>query len=208
MATFNQMLASFSAILLRDDCLPPQATIFLQQAITRITRECRLPSMERALIVTAGEALTLLPVPADFIEAIDLTVSGDGLLEPHALRFVSQRDLIRIPTQFVGYPRCYSRFQAQFNIAPAVPQGATAQLSYYGDFSPFATPDSSNEISASSPDLVVYGALSFAADAFQHPSAEQWEARYQQILMQVQMQGYDADSKGGYTAINPMYYHE
>lgn len=207
MATFNDMLASFSGILLRDDCLTPQATIFIQQAITRITRECRLPSMERAVIITAGEAMTLFPIPADFIEAIDLTVSGDGLREPHALRLVSQRDLIRIPAA-AGYPRCYSRFQAQFNLAPALPAGATIQLSYYGDFSPFATPDSSNEISASSPDLVVYGALSFAADAYQHPSAQQWEARYQQILLQVQQQGYDADSKGGWSAITPMYYSE
>lgn len=201
--TFNEMLTRFQSILNRDDCSADQATIFLQDSIARIARDCRLPNMERSVVVTVlDQPMEFLAIPADLIEVIDLFVSGaDGT--DHALDKVSYRQLLGIPK--VGLPRAYSRFQGTFGFRGCPPKGSTVVLLYYGEFSDFATGDSENELSASNPDLAIYGALSFAGDVFEHPSTERWEVRYAQILGQVQGLGIDLDAKGGPSAIAPMY---
>ena len=202
--TFNERITRFQAILNRDDCTNDAATIYLQDAMARVVREARLPNMERSVIVTVqDQPATFIAIPPDLIAVIDIFVADGKRPDTRALVQLSQRQLFqRCPTDL---PDAYSRFQGQFNFAGSVPKGGTITLWYYGEFSDFASFDSENEISASNPDLVIYGALSFAADVFSHPSAQQWEARYQQILEQVQMLATDLDTMGGPLLISPMY---
>lgn len=203
--TFNQMIARFATILNRDDCTPDAAAIYMQDSISRIARSARLPDMERSIItLSSGQSMQFLAVPPDLLQVIDIYVTGipDGTPDA-ALSMVSQRQLIKL--DYTGPATTYSRFQGQFNFKGYVPKGASVILYYYGEFTPFATGDSSNEISTSNPDLVIYGALSFAADVFSHPSAEAWESRYQQMLAEVQGLGIDLDANGGSSAVDPMY---
>ena len=202
--TFNDMLTRFQSILNRDDCTADAGTIYLQDSMARVVREARLPNMERSVIVTVtDQPATFIAIPPDLIAVIDIFVSDGVRPGTRAMIQLAQRQLYQLcPTDL---PTAYSRFQGQFNFAGSVPKGGTITLWYYGEFSDFATLDSENEISASNPDLVIYGALSFAADVFSHPSADQWEARYQQILSQVQALASDLDTMGGPIAVSPMY---
>jgi hypothetical protein len=209
--SYNTMKTDFLNILDRDEIQPtgPQAALadtFMQQAIARIQRDCRLPSMERSLLITPTAApMIQFPVPTDLIQIIDVLVpmetSTVGQLRP--LKRVAYRKLVEYDQTDI--PRVYARWQTQVYLAGAVTAGSTLQFLYYGNFSAFATPDSDNELSASTPDLAVYAALSYAGDYFEHPLAGQWEARFQQIKAEVQQMAMDLENEGGVAVVEPIY---
>ena len=218
--TYADMQAQFLAILNRDDCTDTLAQTFLQQAIQRIQREARLPSMERLLVITPTAPMSFIDIPADLIQPIDLFVqsaNGSGYTPPWLgvtpppglgitytpLKHVTYRDLMRIPASDI--PQAYARVQSQFAVRGWIPAGTETQLLYYGAFTPLASADSANELTASAPDLAIYAALSLAADYFQIEQGAQWEARYQQILSDVQGMSSDVDWSGGPMVIEPAY---
>jgi len=201
--SFNDMLNDFQQILDRDDCSTAQATTFLQQGMSRIQRDCRLPSMERAVFITpTTDPMTYFPVPLDLIQPIDILVPTIGGTSKPLVK-LPYRELLRISP--LVRPQAYSRYQGVYQIRGALAPGDQLQFLYYGNFSDFATPDSENELSASTPDLGVYAALSYAGDNYQHPNTDRWEARYQEIKAEVMQMGYDLDAEGGPQSIQPLY---
>lgn len=200
--TFNSVVADFQTILNRSDCTQDQANAFVLQSLSRAQRTLRLPSMQRQSIVTTNGPVTWVSLPADIIEMIDVIVQGpDGC--PRPLRHLPFRKLILMSP--LDCPAAYATLQGQIQIRGQVAAGWTITTAYYGQFSNFASGDSDNEITASNPDLIVYGALSFAGDTFQHPAASTWEQRYQQILAEVQGLGADLEWTGGPLEVQPMY---
>lgn len=203
MATFNDMIASFQSILNRDDCTTAQATTFLQQAFSRIQRTARLPFMERQMQVLTGGPLDWIAVPADLLSIIDIYVPDTWTGRPKPLEKRAFRDLMKIDP--LMEPHAYARIQGQLWVRGQIPTGTTVTVHYYGELTPFPTPDSQNELSASSPDLAVYAALSYAGETFEHPAADKWEARYQQILNDVIGMAADLENSGGPAAVQPIY---
>ena len=200
--SFNTMLASFQNILNRDDCSDAQATTFLQQGISRIQRDCRLPNMERTLIITPETNTNMFSVPLDLIQPIDVLVQ-DAAGNFYPLVKKAFRDAAKVDSN--DLPRVYARIQTTIYIFGTVTAGRQIMFLYYGNFSPFATADDDNELSASTPDLAVYAALSYAADAFQHPSAQMWEGRYQQLKAEVTSMAIDLDAEGGPQYVQSLY---
>lgn len=198
-------IASFQQIFNRTDCSDAQAQTFLLQAMSRVQREVRLASMERIILTTTTGVIQWLPVPQDLLEIIDVlvpTFSGAWRpLEKHSYRQLARMDAL-------NRPHSYARLQGQIWFKGSIPAGSQVQLIYYGEFAPFADVNADNEITASAPDLIVYGGLSYAADAFEHPSAVQWEQRYQSILMDVIQMNIDLEMNGGPQEIQPLYHHE
>jgi len=205
------MKSDFLSILDRDEVQPggPQAALadtFLQQGIGRIQRTARLPSMERAQLITPDtQAMLQFPVPPDLIQIMDVLVPelGDAEGRLCALKHVSYRELMRY-NQF-DLPRAFARSQTLIYVRGAVPIGVQLQFIYFGNFSPFATPDSDNELSASTPDLAVYAALKYAGDFFEHPLTQQWDQTYQAILAEVTQMGRDLDNEGGVNVVEQLY---
>jgi hypothetical protein len=204
--SYNDMLTDFTNILDRDDCSNALAQTFLDQGMSRIQRACRLPSMERAQLITpTGAPMRQWMVPQDLIQVIDVIVpelnATGGQQRP--LKKVAYRQLVRYDSN--DLPRVFARSQATFYVAGSVPVGTTLQFIYYGNFSPFPTPDSENELSASTPDFAVYAALSYAGDYFEHPLTAQWEARFQSIKAEVDQMAMDLENEGGIQVVEPMY---
>ncbi len=220
MSTLQTCINNFSSILNRDDCTQDQAIIFLTEGMTRITREARLPCMERLLVETSTSPVSAITLPPDFLEAIDVFVQSadagcwfnpfmpDGAtLVPQVtyvpLQHLSYRQLLRVSNYDV--PKAYARFQAQLQLRGVVPPNVEMQVSYYGEFTPLATLTSANEITCSAPDLLQYAALSYAGDYFQHPSTQMWEQRYQSILGAVENLSVGLEMNGGPLVIQSSY---
>lgn len=206
--SYNTMLADFTAILNRDDATPQQLATFLSQGVQRIQRDCRLPSMERAQIITVGDAgANFVLVPQDLLQPIDFVwESTVRAFEPRALEKLPYRDLIR--KNGLDLPRWYARSQTQYWIKGSLLPGETLTLIYYGNFTNWATPDSDNELSASTPDLGVYAALSYAGDFYECALSAQWENRYQTIKAEVIAMAEDLDAEGGAQIMAPTYHWE
>ena len=200
--SLNSVCATFQTIFNRDDCSAAQAQVYALQAISRVQREVRLPCQERQLVITTTGVVDWISVPPDLIEIIDVIVADENG-NPRALKHLPYRKLIMVdPNTWVS---AYARLQSQIWLRGRVGLSSAIQLIYYGEFSPFADATVDNEITESAPDLIVYGALSYAADAFDHPSAQKWEQRYQSILADVHMMAVDLEMNGGPMQIQPLY---
>lgn len=219
---WSNVLSTFTQYLNRNevtnDTTGALATAFLVDGMQRIQRDCRLPCMERQLIITPTTApLTSFPVPQDLLQPIDVLVSYpagtnqdnlslpyyDALWAPRPLRKVDYRVLMRANPNMP--PEMYARQQTLYWIAGAVPIGQQVQFLYYGNFSPITSLDSDNEITASNPDLVVYAGLTYAGPYYQHPMAAQWEQLYQRLKADVQQAADDVDANGGPQAVALLY---
>jgi len=208
--SYNTMKSDFLSILDRDEVQPggPQAALadtFLQQGIGRIQRTARLPSMERAQLITPdSEPMLQFPVPPDLLQVMDILVPYPNDTRLYPLRHVSYRKLVQF-NQFDS-PHSYARSQTLIYVRGSVSVGTQLQFLYYGNFSPFADEDSDNELSASTPDLAVYAALKYAGDFFEHPLTQQWDQTYQAILAEVTQMGRDLDNEGGVNEVAQLYH--
>jgi len=201
--SFNSVVASFTTLLNRNDCTAAQANLFVQQAMNRIQREVRLPCMERLQVITSTGSLSQFPVPNDLLMLQDILVPGanDGTMRP--LKKVPYRQLVRMaPT---AWPTSYARFQNLFFIAGAVAAGTPVQVLYHGQFTAISDPTQDNEITASEPDMIVYAALSYAGDYFEHPNTDRWESKYEGIRESLKSLAEDLEMNGGPAAVQSMY---
>lgn len=207
--SWNTMMADFRTILNRTDCTDSQAVVFMQQGVQRIQRDCRLPSMERQQIIVCTAPTNMLVVPKDLLQLQDIIwTSGDSARAdiPRALSKLPYRDLIRKNDMIL--PQYYGRSQTQYWIKGTAVEGDQFQILYYGNFSAWPNADSDNELSASTPDLAVYAALSYAGDYFECSLTGQWEGRYQAIKQEVIQMAQDLDAEGGPQVMEPAYQWE
>jgi hypothetical protein len=211
--TLATIRADFQQILNRSDCTDDQANGYIVKALRRIQRECRLPSMEKMIVYTATTvSLGAIALPADILQIIDVMVpaavadtdadvAADGELALDNAGSYRALQTVRLTDP----PSRYARYQSALYVRGAVPIGSYARLLYYGNLTPFATDSSDNEISASTPDLLTYGALAFAGPVYMHPQAVDWETAYQSILTDTIQMGQDLDASGGPAVIAPTY---
>lgn len=183
---FSDVQANFLSILNRRDCTPSQVLTFLSFAIQRIQRELRVPAMERQVVHTFDGTETpvgALPLPNDFLETI--SVSTNDSVEQNKLKRVDLQTASRL-AQGVGYPKVYYRQNGFLILGPRPLSGISVYLDYYQDAATLTNPTDTNWITIDAPDLLVYGALTYAADFFLDERADKWEARFQSIVVDLQ----------------------
>lgn len=202
MATYSDVLGELKTILNRDDCTDAQYAVFIGQALQRIQRDIKLPSMERSAVVTALADITYIQIPTDLLQVIDI-MTDDWAGRTFALERYSYRELCRIPT--IAPPQGYARLQNTFQIRGLVKTGAAVNVLYYGTITPLVNLTDTNEITSTAPDLLVYASLSFAGDNFEMPQTQTWEQRYQSILGQVREDVIALENTGGPAVMQPFY---
>jgi hypothetical protein len=196
---YGDLQTQFLNLLNRRDCTASQAQAFLQMSIVRIQRELRTPALEKSTVATITNPYVGLPIPADFIELIDLiplTMSG-GSSTSSLVRLekcdISRANVLAINT---GIPEQYSRDGVVWVLGPAPLPGDTIKLRYYGFLSPLSLSTDTNTVSIAAGDLITYGALSYAGDFFTDKRVASWEGRYGQILGDLQMAADDDEEHG------------
>lgn len=195
--TYAELKAQFNALLNRTDLTTALQTLFLDQAVTRSQRELRVPGNEKEVETTVGAVFTGLTVPSDYIQTISMECED----EPVEYLPVGTFRKLGVPTS--GQPHYYTRVLGVISFNPNPSADMVIAHSYYGEFPSFGAESASTVLSVSLSDLVLYGALSFAADYYLDERAISFEQRFQSILVAVQAQGYDAD--GFNSAVQPAY---
>lgn len=193
---YGETKAQFLGLLKRRDMTDAQADIFLQQAVSRIQRVLRIPPMEKSVAVTYDGTVIhdgALPIPSDYLRLIAMTVTTPSGEE----REVKQTDLQTVLQDrsggSVGCPRSFTRRGGHWVFGPVPPVGTIFRIDYYDEFPALEGPTSSNYLTAGANDLVMYGALSFAADWFIDKRAPMFEARFMAIVNEIQAQA-DTDA--------------
>lgn len=179
-ATVRSQLAG---LLNRNDATTDQLNIFIDQAVARIQRTLRVPPMERVQTYTVTEeSPEMLSLPNDFLQLKHLYISNN------AIEYVDLGTFLKTQDAPGNTPRLYTRVQGSFLLKPTPPKDLVITMVYYGEIPDLVNDSDSNFITEIAPDLLVYGALTFAADFFIDDRKDSFEQIAVRIFNEVQDQ--------------------
>lgn len=189
------------ALLNRNDCTNAIADTFIEQGVARIQRTLRVPAMEKQSLVTVN---TVTPgsivLPDDFLN-IKYFYTDWGMME-----YKDFATFMQIP-QSVGYPQYYTRVQGELKMKPTPPEGTVITMIYYGEIPDLVSDTDTNFLSIIAPDLLIYAALTFAADFFVDERKQIFEDRFGAIYGEVEEQARLVDMDQTTMSIAPAYYY-
>jgi hypothetical protein len=154
---------------------------------------------EKVRNYTVTSQTASVTVPNDFIELISL--------------YQDDREVRRLPMSnfrplaantYTGKPVYFTRQQANLLLHPQ-PTSGTLTLIYYGEFDAMSADSDENILAKAAPDLIIYAALTFAADFYLDTRSELFEGKFNQFLSEIQSQSDDQELSGGTNSIRPAY---
>ena len=189
----------FKKTLGRNDITNELADTFIDQAVSRIQRTLRVPAMEKiAEYLIDFDNEKSVTIPEDFL-SMRFFFAGDRELQHLPIgRFMAL-------SPAVGTPSYYTRIGGEFRVHPAPPQGTKLSLVYYGEIPDLAADNSTNFLCAIAPDLLVYGALCFAADYFVDDRRPVFEEAFNRIYEELVEQALLVEMEQSAMVIAPAY---
>jgi len=194
---YGDIKSHFNDLLNRSDITASLTTLFIDQSIARIQRQLRTPLNENKTIYTISGQTTSVTLPTDFLEIISLYLGG---IELQRVPMSKMRSLVNNPV--AGTPLVFTREQQNLLLHPQ-PTSGDLVLYYYGEFTPMTQNTDENDLAAVAPDLIIYGALGYAADYYLDERRDIFETKFQQFLSELQEQANDQELNGGTQAIQP-----
>ena len=196
---YGSIRSHFKALLNRSDITDALADTFLDQGIARIQRSLRIPAMEKRYNYTVAAFTPHVLVPNDFLEVI--SISHDN----HELERLPMSEMLdRKKTGESGDPHFFTREGGRFLLSPE-PTSGTVTVYYYGQFAEMTDDNSENILAKVASDLIIYSALTYAADYYLDERAALYEQKYVQFLTEIQEQANDAETTGTLQRIRPSY---
>ena len=172
-----------SGLLNRNDATNAQLDVFIDQAVARIQRTLRVPPMERVQIYTVEtETNGSLSLPNDFLQLKHLYTSTGTINYTDLGNFIKTVD---VPGQT---PTIYTRVQGSLLLKPSPPEDFQITMVYYGEIPDLVNDTDTNFVTEIAPDLLVYGALTFAADFFIDERKDAFEQVAVRIFNEIQDQ--------------------
>lgn len=195
----GELRTHFLALLNRSDCTDALADTFIDQAIGRIRRTLRIPSMEKqqTYSVSSPGGLSKIVLPADFLEAIDTYYDGDALV-----RLPLHEMLAYQKTGGLGSPRYFTRELGTFYLHPQ-PTGGTLYLNYYSELEALVADSDINALTVVASDVIIYTALGYASDYFLDERGQLFDGKAAVFLAEVQEQADTAEQSGGTQVMRP-----
>jgi hypothetical protein len=159
---YGEVKTQFTALLNRRDITPSLIETFMSLSIQRIQREVRIPPME-TVVALETDGTALLSVPGDLLQFISVHTNNTTYADK-----LTRTDLQTILkwSKISGIPRYYHREAGNLYIGPYPEEGTLVYVHYYQDASALGADSDSNWLTIVAPALLIYGALSYAADYF------------------------------------------
>jgi len=200
----GELRAHFIALLNRSDCPNALADTFISQALGRILRTLRIPSMEKqqAYAVASSGGLASLNLPSDLLETIDIYYDGEGLVRIPMHEMVAAQK-----TGQLGSPRFFTREQGTFLLHPK-PISGSIKLNYYAEFPALVNDSDNNSLTNSASDAIIYTALGYSSDYFLDDRSELFEVKSGMFLRELQDQADTAEQSGGTQVMRPTALYE
>lgn len=196
---YGTLKSHFNDLLNRSDITSTLTERFIDQGIARIQRQLRTPLNEKKTDYTITSNTAKLTLPSDFLEIISIYANE---FELSRITMSKYRELAN--SAYTGKPQYFVREQQNLNIFPQ-PTSGTVTLYYYGEFEAMSADADENKLAQVAPDLIIYAALTYAADYYLDERAELFENKYIQFLTEIQEQANDQELNGGTQAIQPAY---
>lgn len=175
-------------LIARNDTTDSIIDVFIDQAVARIQRTLRVPSMEKMVITTAAaDATNTIVLPNDFLKLKHLFISNAPI------EYVDVSTFMKTPDAPGNTPKIYTRIQGSYLVKPTPPVGTKMTMVYYGEIPDLVADTDSNFLSEISPDLLIYTALSFAADYYIDERKDAFEAVAQRAYQELKDMAEDVE---------------
>ena len=194
---YGDLKTHFNNLLNRSDITESLTTTFIDQGIARIQRQLRTPLQENLTTYTISSQTSFVELPNDFIEIISLYYDDTEIS-----RIPMSRFRLLNKNTYAGTPQNFTRQQEKLFLYPQ-PASGEVVLYYYGEFTALSSDTSENALTKVAPDLVIYSALTYAADYYLDERAVQFEQKYQGFMLELQEQANDQEINGGTQVIQP-----
>jgi len=198
---YGELQTHFSDLLNRSDNTTALTQTFLRQGLARVQRTLRTPMQEKTLYITITQPTTMMRIPADFLETISLYHEEFELERVPNKRF---RQFAQSP--YAGKARYYTRVGPDILLYPQ-PTSGILSLYYYCELPALVNNTDTHALSQVAADLIIYAALTYAADFYLDERAELFEAKYRQFFDELQEQSDAQETQGGTQTIQPAYYY-
>lgn len=199
---YGDIKSHFADLLNRSDITATLTTRFIDQGIARIQRQLRIPANEKLQTYTITSRTASLTLPTDFLEIVSLYHTTNELERVSMRRF---RELSG--STYAGVPMFFARQQEKLFLYPE-PTDGDLVLYYYGEFDAMSADSDENILAKVAPDLIIYGALTYAADYYLDTRTELFEQKFNQFMAEIQEQANDQELQGGTQAILPAYRYQ
>jgi hypothetical protein len=103
-----------------------------------------------------------------------------------------------------GNPTTFTRQQSNLLVHPQ-PTSGNLVLYYYAEFPAMTANTDENNLAQVGSDLIIYSALTFAADYYLDERGGLFEQKFMQFLTEMQEQANDQEMNGGTQQIQPAY---
>ena len=196
---YGELKTHFEALLNRSDITASLTTTFIDQGISRVQRQLRTPLNENKSDYTITGTQKSVTLPTGFLEIISL------YQDKHELSRITMNRYRELQKQGqTGIPQFFCREQQKLLLYPS-PTSGTLTLYYYGEFPALSADSDTNNLTTVCPDLVIYAALTYAADYYLDERGAIFEQKYNQFLAEIQEQSNDQELNGGTQVIQPAY---
>ena len=199
---YGDLKSHFNDLLNRSDITTALTTRFIDQGIARIERQLRTAMNEKLRTYTVSSLTTSVTLPTDFLEIISIYY---GKYELQRIPMSKYRELN--DSTFTGSPTHFTRQQEQLLLYPT-PTSGSIVLYYYGSFDDMTVDADENILAKVAPDLILYAALTYAADYYLDERASIFEEKFTQFLIEIQEQANDQEMTGGIQSIQPAYSYQ
>lgn len=196
---YGDIKSHFNNVLNRSDITAALTETFIDQGIARIQRQLRTPLNENLTTYALTSRTTSVTLPNDFLEIISLYYEGSEL---QRIPLSKYRAVAVSPIQ--GSPTTFIRQQQDLFLHPE-PSTGDLVLYYYGEYAPMVLATDENALATVAPDLIIYAALTYAADYYLDERAPLFEQKYGLFLSEIQEQANDQEMNGGIQSIQPTY---
>ena len=173
---YGEIKDHFEALLNRSDITAALTETFIDQGIARVQRQLRTPLNENKTTYNITASTSSLTLPQDFLEIISLYANE---YEIQRITMDKYRELQQ--NALTGKPKYFVREQQKLLLYPT-PKTGDIFLYYYGEFPALSANTDTNNLTTVASDLVIYAALTYAADYYLDERSGVFEQKYNQFL--------------------------
>ena len=187
----------FKELLNRNDCTDALADTFIEQSIGRIQRTLRVPSMEKQQSYSLTARTAEIIVPSDMLEVIHIYHDFTVLVKIPLTEMKQRKNVGE-----TGTPKYFSQIGENILLYPE-PSTGSVVINYYGEFDDMASDTDENALAKFASDLIIYGALVYAADNFLDVRAPDFKATFTEMRSEIQEQADQAEQSGSFQVVRP-----
>lgn len=153
--------------------------------------------MEKQRTYTISSQTAEVILPTDFLEIMDIYVGTTALQRVPLSTMLSYKTNTRS-----GTSEYFTRENNSLLLYPE-PASGTLTLNYYGEFEAMTDDADENGLAAVASDLIIYAALTYAADYYLDERSPTFESKYAQFMTELQEQANDQELSGTTQQIQP-----